>query len=554
MARDFDYIVVGAGSAGCAIAARLSEEAGARVLLLEAGPDNRDWRIDMPLAVDQLLTSKTFNWDFATEPEPGLNGRVVGQPRGRVVGGSSSINGMVYTRGNPQDYDEWRDMHGCAGWGFSDVLPYFRRMETSITGDRRYRGATGPLRVTKPNTSTHPLNAAFIDAGRARGYPLSDDYNGAQHEGFSAGEQTIWQGRRQSTGKAYLTPAVRARENLTLLTGALVERLLLEDKRAEGVVVRHNGQRETFTASREVVLAAGAVGSPHILKLSGIGPADELRHHGIDLVLDQPNVGSHLQDHPDLAIQYACREPVSLRRHAKWPGRALTGLSWFLLKSGVAASNQFETAAYIRTRAGLKKPNLKLEFFPLAISPDTYKPYPMDAFQIHMTVQNACSRGEILLRSADPASAPIIKVNYLTDEADLATFREAIALTREIVASQAFDRYRGHEIEPGEHVQSEAALNDWIRNRVYTAYHLTCSCRMGRDPSASVVGPDLKVHGIAGLRVADASIMPHVVTANTNATCIMIGERAADFMLGKPALAPDNAPYWVHPAWETSQR
>ncbi len=347
---------------------------------------------------------------------------------------------------------------------------------------------------------------------------------------------------------------MRARDNLTILTGALVERLTLDGKRATGAVVRRNGEIWSVTARREVVLAAGAVGSPHILKLSGLGPAEELRRHGIGVVLDQPNIGANLQDHPDLAIQYACREPVTLRRHAKWPGRAFTGLSWFLMKSGVAASNQFETAAYIRTHAGLRKPNLKLEFFPLAISPDTYKPYEIDAFQIHMTVQNARSRGAVLLRNANPASTPIITVNYLADDADMATFRQAIALTREIVAARPFDRYRGKEIEPGEHVQSEAALNDWIRARVYTAYHLTCSCRMGRDPATSVVGPDLKVHGVEGLRVADASIMPHVVTANTNATVIMVGERAADFMLGKPALSPDNAPYWVHPSWETRQR
>ncbi len=551
----YDFIVVGAGSAGCAIAARLSEDSSVSVLLIEAGPDSRSWKIDMPLAVDQLLTSTTFNWGFETVAEPGLGGRKIAHPRGRVVGGSSAINGMVYTRGNPQDYDAWRDEHGCAGWGYADVLGYFKRMETAPRKRTRYRGGDGPMRVSSPDAASNPLNAAFLRSARQCGYPLSEDGNGAQHEGFAASEMSIRDGRRLSTAKAYLTDAVRRRPNLTIEAGLLTERLLFEGRKAVGVVASRGGERLELRARREVVLAAGAVGSPQLLMLSGVGPAAHLRLHGIPIVLDQPAVGSNLQDHPDLAIQFACTKPVSLLRHARGLGRIRTGLAWFLAKRGVAATNQFEAAGYFRTRAGIKKPNMKLEFFPLAVSPIDYRPYAEDAFQIHMTMQNARSRGSIRLQGPDVRTPPELKLNYLSDEADLRTYREAIALTRELVASAAFDAFRGREIDPGAAVQSETDLNAWIRSRVTTAYHLSCTCRMGKaaDPTA-VVGSDLRAHGLEGLRIADASVMPEIVTANLNATVIMIGERAADFLLGKPQLAPDNAPYWVHPAWETSQR
>lgn len=553
--RTYDFIVVGAGSAGCAIAARLSENPKVTILLIEAGPDSRSWKIDMPLAVDQLLTSTTYNWGFETVAEPGLGGRKIAQPRGRAVGGSSAINGMVYTRGNPQDYDAWRDEYGCAGWGYADVLGYFKRMETAPGERTRYRGGEGPMRVSYPSPQSNPLNQAFLSAARERGYPMSEDGNGAQHEGFSASEMSIRDGRRLSTARAYLTGAVRRRSNLTIEAGLLTERILIKDRQAAGVVASRGGARHDIRARREVVLAAGAVGSPHLLMLSGIGPAAELVRHGIPVVLDQPAVGANLQDHPDLAIQYACTQPVTLLRHARGLGRIRTGLAWFLAKSGVAATNQFEAAGYFRTRAGIKKPNMKLEFFPLAVSPIDYRPYAEDAFQIHMTLQNARSRGAIRLQGPDVRTPPELVLNYLSDALDMQTFREAVALTREIVAAPAFDAFRGREIDPGADVQGEADLDAWIRSRVTTAYHLSCTCRMGKasDPAA-VVGPDLRVHGLDGLRIADASVMPEIVTANLNATTIMIGERAADFLRGLPQLAPDNAPYWVHPAWETSQR
>lgn len=550
---DYQFIVVGAGSAGSVIAARLSEDPQTRVLLIEAGPSDESWKIDMPLAVDQLLNSTRYNWGFETEPEAALAGRKIGQPRGRVIGGSSAINGMVYTRGNPQDYDEWRDLYNCVGWGYADVLPYFRRMETAPGGASQYRGGDGPLKITRPDLSKHPLNAAFLAAGRELGYPTTEDYNGGQQEGFAAGEQTIWKGRRQSTGRAYLSATVRARPNLDIMTGALVEKVLFQGRRAVGVEFVLRGERRRASASREVVLSAGAVGSPHILKLSGVGPAAELRQFGIDVVLDNPLVGANLQDHPDLQLQYTCKQPVSLLRHTKWPGRLFVGLNWFLFHRGIAASNQFEGAAYLRTRAGIRKPNVKLEFFPMGISHENYKPYQIDSFQIHMTLMSARSRGEVRLKSPNPKDQPALSVNFLDNDEDLKTFREAVTITREIVSTRAFDEFRGAEMDPGDAVNSEQALNDWMRSRVYTAYHLSCSCRMGPEGEA-VVAPDLRAHGLEGLRIADASVMPHVVTANTNATTIMIGERASDFCAGKSPLTPSNAGYWINPKWETSQR
>ncbi|ACI59693.1 glucose-methanol-choline oxidoreductase (plasmid) [Rhizobium leguminosarum bv. trifolii WSM2304] len=554
MDREFDFIVVGGGSAGCALASRLSENAASTVLLIEAGPDANPWQVRMPLAVDALLTSTKYNWAFQSAAEPGLGGRVIEHPRGRVLGGSSAINGMVYTRGNPQDYDEWRDEHGCRGWGYADVLPYFIRMESTESGDSRYRGRKGPLKVTKPRTK-NPLNLAFLAAGEELGYPITDDSNGPQHEGFAIAEQTIVNGQRNSTAAAYLSPAVRSRPNLTIASKTVVERILFEGRRASGVRCQSSEKAEVFKSRREIILSAGGVGSPHILKLSGIGPAAELQEHGIAIVHDLKGVGANLQDHLDLPIQFTCKQPVSLKRSTEWPRKAFVGLNWFLLKGGVAASNQFEVTAYIRSRAGISKPNLKFEFFPLSISHDNFKPYPQEAFQIHCTVETSYARGNLLLKSSNPNEAPSLNFNYLSDERDMQTFREGVGLVRELVASRAFDPYRGTEMDPGEAVKSREALDEWIRRRATTAFHISGTCAMGRqdDPNA-VIGPDLKVHGVEGLRVADASIMPVVVTSNLNASAIMIGERAADFTLGRPQLSPSNEPYWVNPNWQTSQR
>ncbi|MGO4568733.1 choline dehydrogenase [Rhizobium sp. 2YAF20] len=554
MRKEFDFIVVGSGSAGCALASRLSEDPSVQVLLIEAGPDASPWQIRMPLAMDMLLTSTTYNWGFESESEEGLRGRKISHPRGRVIGGSSAINGMLYTRGNPQDYDEWRDSYGCTGWGYADVLPYFMRMESSAEGDDRYRGRKGPLRVTRPKPK-NPLNAAFLEAGRALGYPVTTDTNGPQHEGFGVAEQTIVNGQRNTAAAAFLNPAVRARPNLIITAKTVVEKVVFEGKRAVGVRCRTADGPEVFTTTREVILSAGGVGSPQILQLSGIGPAEELQRLGIPVIHDNRAVGSNLQDHLDIPVQYRCKKPVTLKSSTQWPKKAFVGINWFMFKGGLAASNQFEVGAYIRTRAGLSKPNLKFEFFPLAVSHNDFKPYSDEAFQIHCTVETSYARGTLRLRSANPSDAPKLQFNYLQDERDMETIREAVGLIREVVASHPFDEFRGAEIEPGEAVKTKEALDEWIRERATTAFHISGSCRMGpaNDPE-TVIGPDLKVHGIEGLRVADASIMPIIVTSNLNATAIMIGDRAADICLGRQPLSPSNAPYWVNPNWQTSQR
>lgn len=555
MRQDFDFIVVGAGSAGCVIASRLSEAPDMQVLLVEAGPDSRDWRIRMPLAVDRLLTGTTYNWAFEAAPDAGIAGRKMGQPRGRVLGGSSAINGMVYTRGNPGDYDDWEKEHGCTGWGYAGVLPYFKRMETAPGGDDRYRGRSGPMRVTAPRYAKNPLNTAFLEAGRAIGYPMSDDPNGAQHEGFGIAEQSIAGGERLSTAAAYLGPDVRSRPNLTILSDTRVERVLLQGGRATGIRARRAGGAMDLTAQREVILAAGAIGSPQILMLSGIGPAADLARHGIAIQHDLAGVGQNLQDHLDLAIKYRCLTPDSLKKYTTALGRIPVGIDWFLRRKGVASSNQFEVAAYLRSRPGIPRPDLKFEFFPLGVSSETFAPYPGNSFQIHCTAEASHARGQLTLQSADPTAAPVLQFNYLSDPRDLELFRRGIGLVRELVRAAPFARFTGAELAPGEAVQSDAELDDYIRQHTNTAYHPSCTCRMGAatDPMA-VVDPELRVRGIEGLRVADASVMPVVVTSNLNASVIMIGEKAADLAAGKPALPPEAHATWSNPDWQALQR
>ncbi|WP_449433310.1 choline dehydrogenase [Pseudomonas putida] len=542
-----DYIVVGGGSAGCALASRLSEVAGVSVLLLEAGPsnDNGTWRMDMPAAVGSLLTNDRFNWAYKTEPEQYIDGRVIDIARGRVLGGSSSINGMVYTRGHAYDYDEWATDCACPGWSYKDVLPYFKRCESSARGETTYRGGSGPLHTMVPDLNANPLNAAWMKAGKQAGYAVIADSNAEVQEGFCPNEKTIWKGRRWSSARAYLTEPVRARSNLTIETGCVVQRILMVGKRAVGVEFKINGERRTVHCNKEVILCSGSVDSPKLLMLSGIGPREHLESLGIEVVHELPGVGLNLQDHPDVAVQFRCTDPsVSLLGVSSFPGNIKTGVQWFLNKTGAAASNQFDAAAFVKTRPELNRPNIKFELLPLALQPESFRGYPFATYQIHCALMTAESRGYVRLRSADPQVPAAITVNFLKDPIDRQSLREAVRIARQLAATPALGRYTGEELEPGADCISDEQLDTWIRKRVTTSWHLASTCSMGpaSDPYA-VVGNDLRVHGVDGLRVADASIMPVVVSANTNAACIMIGDHAADWVLGnKRTAAFEGAP------------
>ncbi len=552
-AAGYDYVIVGAGSAGCVLAARLTEDPAIRVLLLEAGPVNKSWAIDMPSGMGTLLSSDRFNWAYTSEPEPHLDNRRLGHPRGRVLGGSSSINGMMYVRGHARDYDHWAQQ-GVKGWSYAAMLPYFKRAERHEKGADEYRGADGPLFVSSPRIERSPLAEAFIRAGIEAGYPYTADANGQQQEGFGPMDRTTRAGKRWSVGRGYLAPA-SARPNLTVVTGALVRRILFEGRQAVGVAYALDGRASEARAEREVILSGGAFNSPQILQLSGIGPADHLRENGIDVCLDLPGVGSNLNDHPDIVIQHRCLQPASIYPATTAPGKWLVGLQWFLTHDGWAASNHFEAGAFIRSRAGIEHPDLQLTFMPLGVKPGTVESLPFHAFQVHIDLMRARSRGTVRLRSADPAQHPAICFNYMADPVDRADMRAGVRLTREVLAQKALDSYRGEEVYPGPQVQSDDAIDAWVRQAVETCYHPVGTCKMGLASDAmAVVDGELRVHGLEALRVVDASIMPMIVSGNTNAPTIAIAERASDMIRGRAALPRSEAPVWIHPQWETAQR
>ncbi|WP_099826851.1 choline dehydrogenase [Oceaniglobus indicus] len=549
-----DFVIVGAGSAGCAMAYRLSES-GASVIVIEHGGSDAGPFIQMPGALSFPMNMPRYDWGYRTEPEPHLNNRTLATPRGKVIGGSSSINGMVYVRGHPRDYDTWAGM-GATGWGFADVLPYFKRMEHwhdgGHGGDPTWRGTDGPLHVSR-GMRDNVLTRAFVEAGAQAGYETTDDYNGRQQEGFGPMEATIWRGRRWSAANAYLRPALK-RANCTLVNG-LVERIEIVEGRATGVSVRRKGRVETVRARREVILAASSVNSPKLLMLSGIGPAAHLRDHGIDVVADRPGVGGNLQDHLEVYVQMKAKLPVSLFRYWNLMGKAYVGARWMFTGSGPGASNQFESAAFIRSRAGIEYPDIQYHFLPIAVRYDGQAAAEGHGFQAHVGPMRSLSRGRITLRSADPAAAPVIRFNYMSHERDWDEFRTCIRLTREIFGQPAFARFADGEIQPGPGVQSDAEIDAFIADHAESAYHPCGTARMGAadDPDA-VVDPMCRVIGVDGLRLADSSVFPQITNGNLNAPSIMVGEKASDHILGRAPLAAENAEPWVHPAWATAQR
>jgi choline dehydrogenase len=550
-----DFVIIGSGSAGSALAYRLAEDGRHSVLVLEYGGTDMGPFIQMPAALSYPMNMSRYDWGFWTEPEPGLGGRRLPCPRGKVIGGSSSINGMVYVRGHAHDYDHWAEA-GADGWAYADVLPYFKRMENwhdgGHGGDPDWRGKSGPLHVTR-GPRQNPLYHAFVEAGAQAGYQRTDDYNGEKQEGFGPMEQTVWQGRRWSTANAYLRPALK-RANVGLIR-CFARRIVIEDGRAVGVEIRRAGRVETVRARREVIVAASSINSPKLLMLSGIGPAAHLAEHGIKVVADRPGVGQNLQDHLELYIQQACTQPITLYRHWNLFSKAWAGAEWMVFKTGLGASNQFESAAFVRSRAGIPYPDIQFHFLPFAVRYDGYAAAEGHGYQAHVGPMRSASRGEVTLRSAAPNEKPRIAFRYMSDAQDWIDFRRCIRITREIFGQPAFDAYRGKEIQPGAAVQTDDELDAFIREHAESAYHPCGTCRMGRarDPMA-VVDPQCRVIGVEALRVVDSSIFPRITNGNLNAPSIMAGEKAADYILGRQPLARENAEPWISPNWRMSDR
>lgn len=548
----YDYIIVGAGSAGCVLANRLSASGEHKVLLLEYGGSDRSIYIQMPAALAYPMNTNRWNWKYESEPEPHLNNRRLHCPRGKGLGGSSSINGLVYVRGNPLDFEGWEEA-GATGWGYAQVLPYFKRAETRKEGGNAYRGASGPLSTTY-GTLDNPLNRAWLEAAREAGYAPTEDYNGYRQEGFGRMDMTVRDGERCSSAKAHLYEAVK-RPNLRVIQHARVLRVLFEGRRAVGVEYERNLQTVQVRAAREVILSGGPINTPQVLKLSGIGPAEELASHGIPVLADRAGVGANLQDHLEFYFQMACTQPITLFGQANLLGKAKVGAQWLLLKNGLGASNHFESCGFIRSRAGIRYPDIQYHFFPMAINYDGSSLATEHGFQAHVGPMRSKSRGTVTLASADPRDKPRIRFNYMSHPDDWEEMRACVRLTREIFQQPAFAPYRGREIQPGADCVTDEQIDAFIADKVESALHPSCTAKMGRiDDPMAVVDPECRVIGVEGLRVVDSSIMPAITTGNLNAPTIMIGEKAADHILGKGLLPPENAPFYLAPDWEDSQR
>ena len=536
-AETYDYIIVGAGSAGCVVANRLSADPDCSVLLVEAGGRDRNPLFRLPMLMGRLFHSGICNWSYHTEPVPALDGRSLYWPRGKVLGGSSTINGMVYVRGNRHDYDRWAQM-GLPGWSYDEVLPAFRRSEAHVERDDVYHHRAGELTVCRAR-GRNPLFDRFVEAGGQAGHPINDDFNGAEQEGCGRYDFTIRRGKRWSTSFAFLRP-VRHRRNLTVLTDALTRRVLVENGRASGVEVARNGRARRVGAAREVILSAGTVNSPQLLLLSGIGPPGELERHGIEVVHDLPGVGRNLQDHVDCVLSWECREPITLYRDLRADRLAASIVRGMVFGEGIATTFPYEAGAFLKTRPELVAPDIQLHFMPALERtanlhfPNPFKRDPVEANH-GLTVRVGPivpeSRGTVTLRSADPAAPPRIQPNYLESAADLRTMIAGVRMVRDLMGQPAFDRYRGRELAPGEEARTDREIEAWLRASAMTTFHPVGTCKMGIDPMA-VVDARLKVHGLEGLRIADASIMPIITSGNTNAPAIMIGEKAAEFLRG----------------------
>ena len=551
MSNHYDYIIVGAGSAGCVLANRLSEDSSNKVLLLETGGSDKSIFIKMPTALSIPMNTDKYAWQFHTQPEPYLDNRKMHCPRGKVLGGSSSINGMVYVRGHAKDFDEWQQ-HGANGWDYQSCLPYFQKAESFYLGENTYRGGKGPLGVNNGNEMQNPLYTTFIKAGVEAGYASTDDYNASQQEGFGPMHMTVKNGVRSSASREYLDP-VKSRSNLTVITGALAQKVILDGKKATGIEYKVNGNVQTAHAAKEVVLSAGPIGSPHILQLSGIGDKDILEKAGVEVSHHLPGVGQNLQDHLEFYFQYKCKQPITLNGKLGLISKGLIGAKWLFTRKGLGATNHFESCAFIRSKPGVEWPDIQYHFLPAAMRYDGRSAFAGHGFQVHVGHNKPKSRGSVTIQSANPEQPPQILFNYLQHKDDIEGFRACVRLTRDIIEQSAFDDYRDEEIQPGKHIQTDEEIDAFVRQAVESAYHPSCSCKMGEDDMA-VVNSNTQVHGIEGLRVVDSSIFPTVPNGNLNAPTIMVAEKAADIILGNVALQKANADVAMTQNWQETQR